>query len=163
MTLRRRSLSILHAMGARIQACVRSPRNAPDWPGFEWVDAATLFATSDIVSLHCPETVENHRFVNADLLGTMKERAFLINTARGGLVDEAALASALKEGQLAGAGLDVVGVEPMGADNPLLGVPNCIITPHLAWASEPSRRRMIDISVKNISVFMNGSSQNVVN
>lgn len=144
----RRTGVILHAMGARIQACVRTPRDAPDWAGFEWVDAATLFATSDIVSLHCPETVENHKFVNADLLGTMKESAFVINTARGGLVDEAALASALKEGQLAGAGLDVVAVEPMRENNLLLGAPNCIITPHLAWASEPSRRRMIDISVK---------------
>ena len=158
----RRTGAILHAMGARIQACVRTPRDAPDWAGFEWVDAATLFATSDIVSLHCPETTENHKFVNADLVATMKQTAFLINTARGGLVDEAALAEALFQGHIAGAALDVVAVEPMRKNNPLLGAPNCIFTPHIAWASEPSRRRMLKISAGNIAAFWQGKPQNVV-
>lgn len=158
----RRVGAILHAMGARIQACVRNPRDMPDWDGFEWVDVATLFATSDIVSLHCPETAENHKFVNADLLATMKGSAFLINTARGGLIDENDLALALGSGQLAGAALDVIAVEPMQADNPLLGVPNCILTPHLAWASEPSRRRMLEISAANVAGFLKGLPQNQV-
>lgn len=158
----RRVGTILHAMGARVQACVRTPRDAPDWAGFEWVDTATLFATSDIVSLHCPETAENRGFINATLLERMKPGAMLINTARGGLVDEAALAAALKRGQLAGAALDVVAVEPMVADNPLLGAPNCILTPHIAWASEPSRRRMLAISAANLKAFGQGSPQNVV-
>jgi glycerate dehydrogenase len=158
----RRVGAILHAMGARIQACVRSPRDTPDWEGFAWVDRETLFATSDVVSLHCPETAENHKFVNADLLGTMKREAFLINTARGGLSDEKDLAAALGSGQLAGAALDVVAVEPMRAGNPLLGAPNCILTPHLAWASEPSRRRMLEISAANIAGFLKAAPQNVV-
>lgn len=158
----RRTGAILHAMGAKVQACVRTPRDAPEWEGFEWVDRETLFATSDIVSLHCPETEENRNFVNADLLASMKQRAFLINTARGGLVDEAALAKALRQGEIAGAALDVVGVEPMATDNPLLGAPNCIITPHIAWASEPSRRRMVAITVENIRAFINKQPQNVV-
>lgn len=158
----RRVGAILHAMGARIQACVRSPRNTPDWEGFEWVDREKLFATSDVVSLHCPETAENHKFVNADLLGTMKGEAFLINTARGGLINEDELAAALRSGQLAGAALDVVAVEPMQADNPLLGVPNCMLTPHIAWTSEPSRRRMLEISAANIAGFLQNAPQNVV-
>lgn len=158
----RRVGAILRAMGARIQACVRNPRDAPDWEGFEWVDREKLFATSDVISLHCPETAENHKFVNADLLGTMKREAFLINTARGGLINEDDLAAALRSGQLAGAALDVVAVEPMREDNPLLGVPNCILTPHIAWASEPSRRRMLEISAANIAGFLKAAPQNVV-
>lgn len=159
----RRTAAILDALGARIQACVRTPRDAPNWEGFRWVERDELFETSDIVSLHCPETPENSGFVNAALLATMKPEAMLINTARGGLVDEAALADALCHGQLAGAAVDVVAAEPMLADNPLLGAPNCIITPHIAWASEPSRRRLLDVSVKNVSAFLAGQAQNVVN
>ena len=92
----------------------------------------------------------------------MKPGAMLVNTARGGLVDEAALADALRGGHLAGAAVDVVSAEPMAADNPLLGAPNCIITPHIAWASEPSRRRLVDISAENIKAFISGKPQNVV-
>ena len=158
----RRVATILHAMGARIQACVRNPRNAPDWEGFRWVSREELFTTSDIVSLHCPETPENHGFVNANLLAGMKPGAMLVNTARGGLVDEAALADALRGGHLAGAAVDVVSAEPMAADNPLLGAPNCIVTPHIAWASEPSRRRLLDVSVDNVKAFLAGEPQNVV-
>ncbi|MGJ8654627.1 MAG: D-2-hydroxyacid dehydrogenase [Opitutaceae bacterium] len=158
----RRTATILHAMGARIQACVRTPRNAPDWEGFRWVDRDELFATSDIVSLHCPETPENHGFVNEALLGTMKSSAMLINTARGGLVDEAALAQALRRGQIAAAALDVVSSEPMATGNPLLGAANCMMTPHIAWASEPSRRRLLDVSVRNIQAYIAGQPQNVV-
>ena len=158
----RRVGAILHAMGARIQAHVRNPRNAPDWEGFRWVGRDELFATSDIVSLHCPETPENRGFVNAGLLARMKPGAMLVNTARGGLINEQALADALRNGHLAGAAADVVSAEPMAADNPLLGAPNCIITPHIAWASEPSRRRLVDISAENIKAFISGKPQNVV-
>ncbi len=158
----RRVGAILHAMGARIQAHVRNPRNAPDWEGFRWVGRDELFATSDIVSLHCPETPENSGFVGAGLLARMKPGAMLVNTARGGLINEQALADALRNGHLAGAAADVVSAEPMAADNPLLGAPNCIITPHIAWASEPSRRRLVDISAENIKAFISGKPQNVV-
>ena len=158
----RRAATILHAMGARIQASVRTPRDMPDWEGFRWVNLNELFATSDIVSLHCPETQENRGFVNEALLATMKPSAMFINTARGGLVDEEALAQALHCGQIAGAAVDVVSAEPMAEDSPLLGVPNCIITPHIAWASEPSRRRLLKISVANLQAYFAGQAQNVV-
>ncbi|MGJ8640115.1 MAG: D-2-hydroxyacid dehydrogenase [Opitutaceae bacterium] len=158
----RRAAAILNTMGVRVQACVRTPRDAPDWDGFRWVDRDELFSSSDIVSLHCPETPENRGFVNESLLATMKPSALLINTARGGLVDEPALAQALHSGKIAGAAVDVVSVEPMAEDNPLLGAPNCIITPHLAWASEPSRRRLLEVSVQNIQSFFAGQAQNVV-
>ena len=158
----RRTATILHAMGARIQACVRHPRDAPDWEGFRWVERAALFETSDIVSLHRPETSETRGFVDAALLNAMKPGALLVNTARGSLIDEAALASALRSGKLGGAALDVVSAEPMRPGNPLLGAPNCIITPHLAWASEPSRRRLLGITQENVEAFIDGRSQNVV-
>jgi glycerate dehydrogenase len=158
----RRTATILHAMGARIQACVRTPRDAPDWAGFRWVDRDELFETSDIVSLHCPQTAETTGFVNAELIARMKPGALLVNTARGGLVDESALANALQSGQLAGLAVDVLSTEPMASGNPLLGAPNCIITPHIAWASEPSRRRLLDITAGNIKAFLAGRPENVV-
>lgn len=158
----RRTGVILHAMGARIQACVRTPRDAPDWEGFRWVDREELFATSDIVSLHCPQSAETEGLVNAEQIAGMRRGAMLVNTARGGLVEESALAAALRRGQLSGAALDVVSAEPMAADNPLLGAPNCILTPHIAWSSEPSRRRLLDVTVGNIQAFFEGRPQNVV-
>jgi glycerate dehydrogenase len=158
----RRVATILHAMGARIQACVRTPRDTPEWEGFRWVERDELFETSDIVSLHCPEALENRGFVNEALLGRMRPNAMLINTARGGLVDEHALAYALRSGQLAGAALDVISVEPMVQDHPLLGAPNCIMTPHVAWASEPSRRRLLNVAIRNVKAFVDGQPQNVV-
>ncbi|MGC6455901.1 MAG: D-2-hydroxyacid dehydrogenase [Coraliomargaritaceae bacterium] len=158
----RRVATVLHTMGARIQACVRRPRDTPDWEGFRWVDTEELFATADIVSLHCPETPDNHGFVNADLLARMKPGAMLINTARGGLVDEAALADALRSRHLAGAAADVISAEPMREENPLFGAPNCILTPHIAWASAPSRSRLLEISIENIKAFIAGKPQNVV-
>lgn len=158
----RRTGAILHAMGARIQACVRTPRDAPDWEGFRWVGQDELFATSDIVSLHCPQSPETEGLVDAERIAGMRTGAMLVNTARGGLVDESALAAALRRGQLSGAALDVVSAEPMAADNPLIGAPNCILTPHIAWSSEPSRRRLLDVTVGNIRAFLGDSPQNVV-
>lgn len=158
----RRTAAILHAMGARIQACVRTPREAPGWEGFSWVTQDELFATSDIISLHCPQTPENTGFINAERIAGMKSGAMLINTARGGLVNEQALANALRSGQLAGAAVDVVATEPMAEENPLLGAPNCIITPHIAWASRPSRCRLLEVSAANLVAFFDGRPQNVV-
>lgn len=126
-------------------------------------DLATVFATADIVSVHCPLTAANARFVNAELLGRMKPSAFFINTARGGLVDEQALADALNEGRLAGAALDVVATEPMRPDTPLLTARNCIITPHLAWGSLAARRRLLATTVENVRAFLAGKPINVVN
>ncbi|WP_269526577.1 D-2-hydroxyacid dehydrogenase [Coraliomargarita parva] len=162
-TIGRRVASTLHAMGARIMASARRQRNTPDYPGFEWADNESIFESADLVSLHCPQTPENTGFVNADLLSRMKPGALLVNTARGGLIEEAHLAAALHSGRLRGAALDVLTKEPMTPDCPLLGAPNCYITPHIAWASEPARRRLIDISVQNLEQFLQGLSTNVVN
>lgn len=128
-----------------------------------YVDLDTLFGDSDVVSLHCPLTADNEKLVDAERLATMKPTAFLINTARGLLVDEPALAAALKSGKLAGAALDVLTVEPPAADNPLLKLDNCLITPHMAWASRASRQRLMNVAVENIQAFINDKPQNVVN
>ncbi len=129
----------------------------------EYVDLDTLLTQSDIVSLHCPQTAETTKLINADTLARMKDGAMLINTARGGLVDEAALAAALNSGKLRGAAVDVVAQEPMAADNPLLGADHCIITPHIAWAPVESRQRLLDCVVENVRGYLNGKPQNVVN
>lgn len=122
-----------------------------------------LFATADVISLNCPQTPENTEFVNAALLRLMKPSAYLLNLARGGLVNEDDLAQALRSGQLAGAGLDVVAHEPMLAGNPLLNAPNCVFTPHIAWASLAARRRLMNIVAANLAAFQAGNPINVVN
>lgn len=127
------------------------------------VDLTTLFRCSDVVSLHCPFIEENAGFVNGQLLAQMKPTALLINTARGQLIDETDLANALHAGIIAGAGLDVLSIEPPLAENPLLGAPNCIITPHNAWISREARQRIMDITASNIGAFLTGSQRNIVN
>lgn len=128
-----------------------------------YVDLNTLLRESDFISLHCPLTPENTGMVNAEFLNSMKGGSFLINTARGGLLDEQAVADALRSGKLAGAAVDVVTEEPMKEYNPLLTAPNCIITPHIAWAPRESRQRLLDCCVDNIRAFLAGNPQNVVN
>jgi glycerate dehydrogenase len=127
------------------------------------VDLDTLFRESDVVSLHCPLTPETKGLVDARRLAMMKPTAFLVNTARGPLVDEAALAAALNAGQIAGAAVDVLSVEPPLASNPLLTAKNCVITPHVAWATRDARRRLIDVTAANLAAFAAGQPQNVVN
>ena len=129
----------------------------------EYVDLDTLLASSDIVSLHCPLFPETEKIINADSISKMKDGAMLINTSRGPLVDEQALADALNSGKLRSAAVDVVCQEPMNADCPLLGCKNCIITPHMAWAPVESRQRLLDTVVDNIRAFLDGKPQNVVN
>lgn len=131
--------------------------------GVRLVDPDTIFAQSDVVSLHCPLTAENEGFVNASRIGTMKPSAFLINTSRGPLVNEADLAEALNVGRIAGAGLDVLAVEPPHADNPLLTAKNCYVTPHVAWATRAARARLMHIAVENLRSFLAGRPVNVVN
>jgi glycerate dehydrogenase len=121
-----------------------------------------IFARSDVVSLHCPLTPETRGLVDAARLASMKPTAFLINTARGPLVDEAALAAALDAGRLAGAGLDVLSQEPPASGNPLLTARNCLLTPHLAWASHAARSRLMDATVANVRAFLAGNPVNVV-
>ena len=127
------------------------------------VDLDTVFRESDVVSLHCPLTPETKGLVDARRLAMMKPTAFLVNTARGPLVDEAALAAALNAGQIAGAAVDVLSVEPPPASNPLLAAKNCVITPHVAWATRDARRRLIDVTAANLTAFAAGQPQNVVN
>lgn len=129
----------------------------------EYVDLDTLLARSDIVSLHCPLFPETEKIINADSISKMKDGAMLINTARGPLVDEQALADALHSGKLRSAAVDVVCQEPMDKDCPLLGCKNCIITPHMAWAPVESRQRLLNTVVDNIRAFLDGKPQNVVN
>jgi len=126
------------------------------------VDLDGLFRQSDVVSLHCPLTPQTERLVNAARLARMKPTAFLLNTSRGLLVDEAALAQALNTGGIAGAGLDVLAVEPALADNPLLQAKNCLITPHIAWATRAARARLMSAAVDNVRAFLQDHPQNVV-
>ena len=152
---------LAQAFGTKVIACSRS-RLENDL-SVEYLDLDTLLAQSDFVSLHCPLFAENSKMVNADFIAKMKDGAFLINTARGGLVDEQALADALEAGKLAGAAVDVISEEPMKTYNPLLTAPNCIITPHIAWAPRESRQRLLDCCVENVRCFLEGHPQNVVN
>lgn len=119
-----------------------------------------VFAESDIVTLHCPLTADTDKLANATRLAQMKHGAILINTGRGGLVDEQALADALRSGHLAAAGVDVLSSEPPRADNPLIGVENLFITPHIAWATREARARLMQIAVANVKAFISG---NVIN
>ncbi|MBM7332000.1 MAG: 2-hydroxyacid dehydrogenase [Alcanivorax sp.] len=134
-------------------------------PQADRVPLNELLARSDLISLHCPLTAETDKLVNADFLAAMKPGAGLINTARGGLVDEPALARALREGTLGGAALDVLSQEPPPADHPLLAedLPNLIITPHSAWVSRESRQRLLDGVVANLRAWQNGQPRNLVN
>ncbi|WP_243372000.1 D-2-hydroxyacid dehydrogenase [Geotalea sp. SG265] len=150
------------AFGLRIVAYNPRPKDPGPLP-VRFLPLEELFAIADVVSLNCPQTDDNTGFVNATLLSAMKPTAFLINASRGGLVNEADLAAALKAGRIAGAGLDVVAHEPMLGDNPLLAAPNCIFTPHLAWASLAARRRLTAIVAGNIRSFLAGTPVNVVN
>ena len=131
--------------------------------GVSRVDLPTLLKQSDIVSLHCPLTAENKEMVNGDFLGQMKRTAFLINTSRGGLINEEELAKALNQGRIAGAGLDVLAAEPPKLVNPLLVAENCYISPHIAWATFDSRRRLMEIAADNLRYFLAGDAKNVVN
>ena len=121
-----------------------------------------VFAESDFVSLNCPLTANNGEFVNSDLLKTMKPTAVLINTGRGGLINEMDLANALNSGQIMAACLDVLSTEPSLPDNPLVSVQNCFITPHIAWATFEARLRLLNITIDNLKCFITGNPQNTV-
>jgi glycerate dehydrogenase len=131
--------------------------------GVTQVDLDTLFRISDVISLHCPLTDTNKGLINEAHLALMKPSAFLINTARGALINERDLANALNTNRIAGAGLDVLSVEPPHPDNPMLTAKNCIITPHIAWATHAARRRLMDVVVENVNSFLAGRTQNRVN
>lgn len=150
------------AFGMRVLAYSRSQYPEGREIG-EYVDLDTLLRESDFLSLHCPQTPQTEKLINRKTLAMMKDGAILINTARGGLLDEEAVAQALVSGKLRAAALDVVSQEPMAEGNPLLSAPNCIITPHIAWSPLESRQRLLDCVVENIRCFLDGKPQNVVN
>ncbi|MGA2617209.1 MAG: D-2-hydroxyacid dehydrogenase [Thermoguttaceae bacterium] len=130
--------------------------------GIRRVELDEIFALADVVSLHCPLTPQTERLVDARRLAMMKPTALVINTSRGALVDESALAAALSAGRIAGAGLDVLGLEPPRPDNPLLRARNCYITPHVAWATHAARQRLLHAAIDNVRAFLSGRPVNVV-
>jgi glycerate dehydrogenase len=151
------------AMGMRVIAADVGRKGTPDWPGFGWANVEELLSVSDVVSLHCPLLPQTRGMINAPALSRMKPSAFLINTSRGPLVVERDLADALNKGRLAGAGLDVLSTEPPSIDDPLLKAKNCIITPHIAWATKEARMRLIESAAANLRAFLGGHPINVVN
>ena len=163
-TIGRKLAKVADAMGMKIIAAHQSSMNRLELPyELEWLPVDEVFARADFLSLNCPLTPETDRVVNAERLQKMKSSAVLINTGRGPLVDEQALADALTQGTIAGAGLDVLSAEPPSADNPLLTAKNCVITPHVAWASLQARKRLLDIAVDNLSAYLNDDPRNRVN
>jgi glycerate dehydrogenase len=147
------------AFGMRVVAAVRTPRTEE---GVEILPMDEVFRQADVLSLHCPLTPDTERLVNAERLALMKPTAFLVNTSRGPVVEPHALADALNGGRLAGAGVDVMVREPPDADDPLLTARNCFITPHLAWATQEARTRLLDTAVANVRAFLEGKPRNVV-
>jgi len=149
------------AFGMRVLAYDAQPQpSVPD--GCEMADLDRIFSESDVITCHCPLTPQTEGLVNATRLSAMKESAIVINTSRGPVVDETALAEALRSGEIAGAGVDVMVAEPPPVDSPLLSAPNCTVTPHIAWASGAARARLLNTAVANLRAFQAGRPQNVV-
>lgn len=150
------------AFGMKVIAYdVAAPAGMPE--GCRMVNLTDVFRCADVVSLHCPLTPETENIVNKQNLALMKKTAFLINTSRGPLIDERALADVLNDSRIAGAGLDVLAIEPPLEGNPLLKAENCHITPHIAWATRAARSRLLDAAVDNVAAFIEGRPRNVVN
>jgi glycerate dehydrogenase len=153
---------IADAMGMTVIAHDSNQADPPDWPGFRWMPVDELLAQSDVVTLHAPLFPETRGLVNARTLVLMKPTAFLINTSRGPLVVDADLAEALNGGRLAGAGLDVLSLEPPDDGNPLLSARNCLITPHIAWATREARSRLMQFAMENLEAYVAGAPRNVI-
>ncbi len=153
-------IKVAQAMQMNILVATRTPRK--DFDGIHFTSQANLFATSDVVSLNLPLNDATHHMVNNQLLKTMKPSAFLINTARGGLIDQDALIEALRTHVIAGAGLDVQEVEPLPDDSPLFGLPNVIVTPHIGWRGLETRQRLLKIIKDNMTAYFDGEPINRV-
>lgn len=150
------------AFGMNVMALTSKQQGQFD-NNIEKVELSTLLMEADIVTLHCPLTRETEHMINASTLSLMKPTAILINTGRGPLIDEQAVANALKEGRLGAFGADVLSSEPPAADNPLLSAPNAFVTPHIAWATREARERLMEIAVANLEGYLKGERRNVVN
>lgn len=156
----REVIKIAQALGMKILAYARTPRE--DEPGIHFASLEEVLAQSDYLTLHCPLNADTRHLMNKETLALMKPTAFIINTARGALIDEAALIEALQEGRIAGAGLDVQEVEPPAADNPLYDMENVIITPHMGWRGLETRQRLVSIAADDIQNFLAGTPINVI-
>jgi glycerate dehydrogenase len=151
------------AFGMKVIGTSRNHTDQSHRPNFKWVEIPELFEQADVVSIHCPLSPETKGLINKENLQRMKRTAYLLNTSRGPVVVEEDLAEALNNDIIAGAGVDVLSVEPPSGDNPLLSAKNCLITPHIAWATKEARGRLMDITVENLKAYKNGSPVNVVN
>lgn len=162
----RRVGEIAAAFGMNVLAYDINPGPEPRWArsgNFIRADLDNLYARSDFISLNCALTEENRGMINAEVLSKMKNTCFLVNASRGGLVVDEDLAQACNEGMIAGAGIDVLGTEPPGSDNPLYSANNVTITPHIAWATKEARARLMDTAVENVRAFLAGRPLNIVN
>lgn len=154
---------IAKAFGMRVLACTRTVRPEYAADGVEFVDFDTLLKESDVLSLHTPATPATRGVISAAALEKIKPGCILVNTARGALVDEAAVAEALKNGRLGFYAADAFAVEPLPADSPLRGLPNALLTPHIAWTTKEALQKLMDISTQNLRSFLAGAGENIVN
>lgn len=157
------SAKLAQAFGMEVQVYTRTVHPEMENDHLHFCDVQALLQKSDVVSLHCPLTEQTKSFIRAETLAQMKDGAILLNTGRGPLADEQAVAEALRSGKLLAYGADVVAREPIPADSPLLGAPNCFLTPHIAWATYDARVRLMNVSVENLRAFLAGKPQNAVN
>lgn len=154
---------IAQAFGMKILAVDEYPNKALESETLRYVTLEELYANADVISLHCPLFENNRGMINRAAIAKMKPGVLILNTSRGPLINEADLVEALQSGRVAGAAVDVLSAEPPQADNPLLSAPNCLVTPHIAWATKEARSRLMNIAVDNLVAFINGETQNVVN
>lgn len=159
----RQVAKIAEAFDMKVLAYAPRPKEKGELNTVEFVDIDTLLSGSDIITCHCPLTEQTKGLINKKTIDRMKKSAIFINTSRGPVVDEKALADALNNGKIAAAGLDVLETEPAKSDNPLLTARNCYITPHIAWAAQETRARLLKILEENLEAYLNGKPQNVVN
>ena len=162
-TIGQQVADVATAFGMKIIGASRTHSDQSHRKNFKWAEVSDLLKESDVVSIHSPLTPQTEGLINKKSLQSMKSSAFLLNTARGPIIVEEDLAAALNEGVIAGAGIDVLSVEPPKKDNPLFKAKNCLITPHIAWATIESRTRLLQIATDNLSAFKKGSPVNVVN
>ena len=158
----RRVAEIAMAFEMRVIAADQIRGAVPDWPNFRWHEVDELLTQADVVSLHCPLLPQTRGMINSKSLALMKPSAFLINASRGPLVVEQDVADALNNGRIAGAAVDVLSSEPSSPDNPLLRAKNCIVTPHIAWATREARTRLLNTAIANVRAFLEGHPVNVV-
>jgi glycerate dehydrogenase len=161
-TIGKKVADIASVFGMNIIASSRNRSDQSERKNFRWAELSEVLEQSDVVSIHCPLTPETKGLINSESLNRMKRSAFLINTSRGPVVEEQDLADALNNGIIAGAGIDVLSSEPPAKDNPLFNAKNCLITPHIAWATKEARVRLMDVAVSNVAAFIQGNPVNVV-